>query len=137
MQVKLRRVLTAAQYREDPATDPPTKKSRPFARPGPTQRPDRETREGPGAARLSVEEKTRVVLAVLGGEMTLAEAARRHSVTPQAVAQWRDRFLEAGKASGAAGAAPTRSVAAARVSGGSSLLGQAAPAGVSRPVHQA
>jgi transposase-like protein len=36
------------------------------------------SRRGPGAARLSVEEKTRVVLAVLAGEMTLAEAARRH-----------------------------------------------------------
>jgi transposase len=48
---------------------------------------------------LSVQEETQVVLAVLGGEMTLAEAARRHGVTPQAVGHWRDRFLEAGKAS--------------------------------------
>jgi len=48
---------------------------------------------------LSVQEKTQVVLSVLGGEMTLAEAARRHGVTPQAVGQWRDRFLEAGKTS--------------------------------------
>ena len=57
------------------------------------------SRTGPGTARLSVEEKTRVVLAVLAGQMTLAEAARRHGVTPQAVGQWRDRFLEVGKAS--------------------------------------
>lgn len=57
------------------------------------------SRTGPGAARLSVEEKTRVVLAVLAGEVTLAEAARRQGVSAQAVGQWRDRFLEAGKAS--------------------------------------
>lgn len=70
------------------------------------------SRTGPRArSRLSVQEKTLVVLAVLAGEMTLAEAARRHGVTPQAVGQWRDRFLEAGKASlesrmpGAAGGA--------------------------------
>lgn len=57
------------------------------------------SRTGPGIARLSVQEKTLVVLAVLTGEMTLAEAARRHGVSAQAVPQWRDRFLEAGKAS--------------------------------------
>jgi transposase len=57
------------------------------------------SRTGPRArSRLSVQEKTQVVLAVLAGEVTLAEAARRHSVTPRAVGHWRDRFLEAGKA---------------------------------------
>jgi len=70
------------------------------------------SRTGPRArSRLSVQGKTQVVLAVLAGEMTLAEAARRHGVTSRAVGQWRDRFLEAGKASlesrmpGAAGGA--------------------------------
>jgi transposase len=58
------------------------------------------SRTGPRArSRLSVHEKTQVVLAVLAGEVTLAEAARRYGVTPQAVGHWRDRFLEAGKAS--------------------------------------
>jgi len=37
--------------------------------------------------------------AVLGGEMTLAEAARRHGTSAQAIGQWRDRFIEGGKAS--------------------------------------
>jgi transposase len=46
-----------------------------------------------------VEEKVRVVLAVLTGEMTMAEAARRHGTSAQAIGLWRDRFIEAGKAS--------------------------------------
>ncbi|WP_445183508.1 transposase [Pseudonocardia sp. Cha107L01] len=57
------------------------------------------SRTGPPRSRLSAQEKTQIVLAVLAGEMTLAEAARRHGVTPQAVGHWRGRFLEAGKAS--------------------------------------
>ena len=39
----------------------------------------------------------RVVLGVLGREMSIAEAARRHGVSYQTVANWRDRFIEAGK----------------------------------------
>jgi transposase len=58
------------------------------------------SRTGPGArSRMSVEEKTQVVLAVLAGETSLAEAARRHGVSTQAVGQWPDRFIEASKAS--------------------------------------
>jgi transposase len=49
--------------------------------------------------RLSVEEKTRIVPAVLAGEMTMAEAAGRHGTSPRAIGQWRDRFVDAGKAS--------------------------------------
>jgi transposase len=47
--------------------------------------------------RLPVEEKLRVVLAVLSGEMTASEAARRHGVSVQAVCQWRDKFLDGGR----------------------------------------
>jgi transposase len=47
---------------------------------------------------IGLEQKVRVVLAVLGGEMTLAEAGRRHGVSALTVARWRDRFLEAGQA---------------------------------------
>lgn len=47
--------------------------------------------------RLPVEEKLRVVLAVLAGEMTGPEAARRHGVSTQAVYQWRDKFLDGGR----------------------------------------
>jgi transposase-like protein len=43
------------------------------------------SRTGPARSRLSAQEKTQIVLAVLAGEITLAEAARRHGVTPQAV----------------------------------------------------
>jgi transposase len=38
-----------------------------------------------------------VVLAVLLGEMSVAEAARRHGVTATTISNWRDRFIEAGK----------------------------------------
>jgi transposase len=51
------------------------------------------------AKRLPIEEKVRVVLAVLGGEMTASEAARRHGVSVQAVLSWRNKFLDAGKES--------------------------------------
>jgi len=51
------------------------------------------------AKRLPIEEKVRVVLAVLGGEMTASEAARRHGVSVQAVLTWRNKFLDAGKES--------------------------------------
>ncbi len=51
------------------------------------------------AKRLPVEEKVRVVLAVLGGEMTASEAARRHGVSVPAVLSWRNKFLDAGRQS--------------------------------------
>ena len=44
------------------------------------------------------EDKTRIVLAVLGNEVTVAEAARREGVSQTTVAKWRDQFLEAGTA---------------------------------------
>jgi transposase len=51
------------------------------------------------AKRLPIEEKVRVVLAVLGGGMSASEAARRHGVSAQAIYQWRDKFLDAGRRS--------------------------------------
>lgn len=51
-----------------------------------------------GQPRLPIEDKVRIVLAVLAGEVTVAEAARRHGVSEQSVANWRDRFVESGKA---------------------------------------
>lgn len=63
--------------------------------------------------KIAVEEKVRVVLSVLAGEMTGAEAARRHGVTAASVSVWKARFLEAGAAglqespSGAGGSAGT------------------------------
>ena len=42
-----------------------------------------------GHSQLPVEERMRVVLAVLSGELTIAEAARRHGTTGKTVAEWR------------------------------------------------
>ncbi|MCP4329618.1 MAG: transposase [Alphaproteobacteria bacterium] len=51
----------------------------------------------------SVEEKTRIVLAVLRGEVTVAAAARREGVSETTIAKWRDRFLDGGQAAIQAG----------------------------------
>jgi transposase len=51
----------------------------------------------------SVEFKTRVVLGVLRGEMSAAEAARRHGVSETSVAKWKEQFIVAGRAGLAAG----------------------------------
>lgn len=51
----------------------------------------------------SVGEKTRIVLAVLRGEVTIAAAARREGVSETTIAKWRDRFLDGGQAAIAAG----------------------------------
>jgi transposase len=51
------------------------------------------------AKRLPIEEKVRVMLAVLGGEMSASEAARRHGVSVPAVLSWRNRLLDAGRQS--------------------------------------
>jgi transposase len=61
--------------------------------------------------KIPAEEKTRLVLAVLAGEMTGAEAARRCGVSSTQVTKWKHQFLEAGAErlqevpSGAAGGA--------------------------------
>ena len=44
------------------------------------------------------EKKTRIVLSVLQGEMTIAEAARREKVSEQSIGRWKADFLEGGKA---------------------------------------
>lgn len=46
--------------------------------------------------KIPAEEKTRLVLAVLAGEMTGAEAARRCGVASTQVTKWKHQFLEAG-----------------------------------------
>src|SRR5665647_715905 len=45
-----------------------------------------------------VEEKVRVVLSILAGELSVAEAARRAKVSEQSVGNWKRQFLVAGKA---------------------------------------
>jgi transposase len=45
-----------------------------------------------------VEQKIRIVLSVLAGELTVTEAARKYKTSQTSVAKWRDQFLESGKA---------------------------------------
>lgn len=49
------------------------------------------------------EDKIRIVLSVLAGEVTIAEAARRNKVSETSVGKWKQQFLEAGRAGLAAG----------------------------------
>jgi transposase len=46
---------------------------------------------------IPLEQRTRIVLSVLAGEMTMAEAARRSGVSRETVAKWRDRFVAGGR----------------------------------------
>jgi len=46
--------------------------------------------------KVAAEEKARLVLAVLAGEMTCAEAARRCGVTTVTMTKWKHQFLAAG-----------------------------------------
>ena len=47
---------------------------------------------------FSVEDKYRLVLSVIGGEMTIVEAARRGKASEQSISRWKQQFLEGGKA---------------------------------------
>jgi transposase len=49
----------------------------------------------------------RIVLAVLRGEVTIAEAARREGVSQTSIANWRDQFVDGGKQAIVAGG-PTK-----------------------------
>lgn len=52
---------------------------------------------------IPAETKTRVVLAVLAGEVSVAEAARKEKLSEQSIHRWKTDFLEAGKTALAAG----------------------------------
>jgi transposase len=56
------------------------------------------SRQQKPSRQVSVDEQIQVVLAVLNGELLLAEAARRHGVSSATVGNWRDRLVAAGKA---------------------------------------
>src|SRR3712207_3766683 len=49
------------------------------------------------------EEKVRIVLSILAGEVTVAEAARRAKLSEQSVGNWKRQFLESGWAGLVAG----------------------------------
>lgn len=46
---------------------------------------------------IPAEKKIRIVLSVLQGEISIAEAARREKVSEQAIGNWKRQFLEGGK----------------------------------------
>ena len=60
----------------------------------------------PRPAVISFEDKFRLVLAVIGGEMSVAEAARRSKVSEQSIGNWKRQFLEGGKQGLADGSRP-------------------------------
>ena len=47
---------------------------------------------------VPVETRLQIVLAVMSGEITIAEAARRHGVSTESINRWRNRFVDVGKA---------------------------------------
>ena len=49
------------------------------------------------------EKKTRIVLAILAGEMSIAETARKEKVSKQSIGRWKAEFIEAGKTALVAG----------------------------------
>ena len=49
-------------------------------------------------ARFTLDQKLRVVLAVLERETTIVRAAREHGVSASSISTWKRRFLEAGLA---------------------------------------
>ena len=53
---------------------------------------------------FEVSEKQRIVLSVLGGECTVAEAARRNKCSETSIAKWRDQFVQGGLGALEAGA---------------------------------
>jgi transposase len=53
---------------------------------------------------FSVAEKQRIVLSVLRGECSAAEAARRNKCSETSIAKWRDQFVQAGMSALEAGA---------------------------------
>jgi len=52
---------------------------------------------------IPLEKKIRVVLAVLAGEVSVTEAARKEQVSEQSIHRWKADFVEGGKTVLAAG----------------------------------
>src|SRR3990172_4752681 len=46
---------------------------------------------------ICIEDKFRLVISVISGEMSVAEAARRLKVSEQSISNWKRQFLEGGK----------------------------------------
>jgi transposase len=52
---------------------------------------------------IPVDDKQRLVLSVLSGEMSVAEGARRNAVSEQSISRWKQQFLEGGRTALAGG----------------------------------
>ena len=52
---------------------------------------------------IPADQKARIVMSVIAGEMTVAEAVRREKVSEQSIGRWKADFLEAGKTALVAG----------------------------------
>ncbi|HZH21436.1 MAG TPA: transposase [Geodermatophilus sp.] len=72
------------------------------------------------------EEKVRIVLSILAGEVTVAEAARRAKVSEQSVGNWKRQFLEAGLVAGKSGPSTREAQLEAEVAELTQALGEAA-----------
>jgi transposase len=57
---------------------------------------------------LPVDEKVRIVLAVVSGKSTISKMAREHGVSETSICNWKRRFLEAGRAGLAEGVTAQR-----------------------------
>ncbi len=78
---------------------------------------------------FSAEVKTRIVLSVLSGETTIAQAARKEQVFEQSIGRWKAEFLEAGRtalAAGRSGPSSREDQLAAQVEDLTQALGEAA-----------
>jgi len=78
---------------------------------------------------IPAEKKTRIVLAVLAGELSIAEAARKEKVSEQSIGRWKADFLEAGKSalvSGRSGPSSREQQLEAEVTELTQALGEAA-----------
>ncbi|RKE22143.1 transposase [Streptomyces sp. TLI_171] len=77
---------------------------------------------------LPPEEKVRIVLSILAGEMTVAEAARRAKVSEQSIGTWKRQFLGAGRAglAGKSGPSTREQQLGAQVADLTQALGEAA-----------
>ena len=78
---------------------------------------------------FSAEVKTRIVLSVLSGETTIAQAARKEQVCEQSIGRWKAEFLEAGRtalAAGRSGPSSREDQLAAQVEDLTRALGEAA-----------
>jgi len=78
---------------------------------------------------FAVEDKVRIVLSILAGEVSVAEAARRAKVSEQSAENWKRRFLDAGRASlvaGKSGSSSREAQLEAEVADLTQALGEAA-----------